>query len=600
MKKQRLGVLLFLALFFLLPSITSAQTSNEQIEKFKVDITINKDSSVNVVETITYDFGDNERHGIFRFVPKTYFKDDLKYRTVITDFSVEDFDGKAINAEFSSFGDKFEVKIGDRDVLISGVHTYSIKYKVDGAIGYFSDRDELYWNLTGNEWNVPIKNVESSVSISNFSGQEKLFFSCYSGKYGSSNDCSNSATTTVTDNGVTLTSIRELSQGEGITIAIGFPKGIVFEPTWIKKNTTLLISLGIDGLLLILLAYIIGRFWYVWSKEGKDPKGRSVIVPEYDVPDNLSPLEVSAILNQRIKTSDISSEIIHLAVLGYLIIKQSEKKILGFNAGAEYSLIRTDKTSVGIPEYDRLLLKNIFIGDDTFGKEVKLDDLKDEFYTIIDSIKIAVSKDVFEKGYYTKNNNDVLNTKFFGSLVFISAFALFSIIFSTFLTFWGIVHASVAFIAAQFIWIPLVIIAIAYFVMPKKTDKGIETKEKIEGLEMYLRIAEKNRLEFHNAPEKKPEIFEKLLPFAMTLGVAEIWAKEFADIYKTPPNWYQGYNNFAHANFASDFVREINSFSTTSNSTLSSHPSSSGSGFSASGGGGFSGGGGGGGGGLSW
>ncbi|MDQ4098069.1 MAG: DUF2207 domain-containing protein, partial [Actinomycetota bacterium] len=47
----------------------SAQGSGERILAFVVDVTINADTSLSVTEQIRYDFGDNERHGIFREIP---------------------------------------------------------------------------------------------------------------------------------------------------------------------------------------------------------------------------------------------------------------------------------------------------------------------------------------------------------------------------------------------------------------------------------------------------------------------------------------------------------------------------------------------------
>ena len=128
--------------------------------------------------------------------------------------------------------------------------------------------------------------------------------------------------------------------------------------------------------------------------------------------------------------------------------------------------------------------------------------------------------------------------------------------------------------------------------MAAKSKKGVLAKEYLLGLKEYLQIAEKDRLNFHNAPEKKPEIFEALLPYAMIFGVVEIWAKEFQGIYNSQPNWYESKSN----NFnAVSFGREMAVFSAMSTRSLSSSPAGSGSG-----GGGFSGGGGGGGGGSSW
>jgi hypothetical protein len=125
------------------------------------------------------------------------------------------------------------------------------------------------------------------------------------------------------------------------------------------------------------------------------------------------------------------------------------------------------------------------------------------------------------------------------------------------------------------------------------TQEGVLMKERLLGLRDYLQIAEKNRLEFHNAPEKSPALFEQLLPAALILGVSGIWAKEFADIYTQPPQWYSGSGGAGFS--AGAFVSDMNGFSSAASSSLAASPSSSGSG-----GGGFSGGGRGGGGGGSW
>jgi uncharacterized membrane protein len=133
--------------------------------------------------------------------------------------------------------------------------------------------------------------------------------------------------------------------------------------------------------------------------------------------------------------------------------------------------------------------------------------------------------------------------------------------------------------------------------MPQKTLKGVATKEYILGLKKYLSVAEKDRLKFHNAPDKNPQRFEKLLPYAMVLGVEKEWAEQFKDIYKQNPNWYEDRTGSPVAFNSLIFVNSLNSFSSEANSSLYSNPSSGasgGSGFSGGGsGGGFGGGGGG-------
>jgi uncharacterized membrane protein len=127
--------------------------------------------------------------------------------------------------------------------------------------------------------------------------------------------------------------------------------------------------------------------------------------------------------------------------------------------------------------------------------------------------------------------------------------------------------------------------------MPKRTLAGAKLAKQVLGLKLYLNVAEKDRLEFHDAPAKTPERFEKLLPYAIALGVETQWAKQFEGIYNTPPSWY----NDRYGTFSTlALVGSLNHFHSVSSSTLSSSPHSSGSGFSGgSSGGGFGGGGGG-------
>jgi uncharacterized membrane protein len=162
----------------------------------------------------------------------------------------------------------------------------------------------------------------------------------------------------------------------------------------------------------------------------------------------------------------------------------------------------------------------------------------------------------------------------------------------------GIVCAFVGFAWVQSI--PLVIsglIIFAFsFAMGKRTKLGAETTEKINGLKLFLEVTEKDRLKFHNAPEKNPQLFEKFLPYAMVLHVEGQWAKQFENIYNTQPDWYSSttpgmFNALLLTN-------SLHDFSSRSESNMAATPASKGS--SGFGGGGFSGGGFGGGGGGSW
>jgi len=158
--------------------------------------------------------------------------------------------------------------------------------------------------------------------------------------------------------------------------------------------------------------------------------------------------------------------------------------------------------------------------------------------------------------------------------------------------------SQLGFIPVVSIVVSCIIIALFGMQMSKKTKLGAETKDYILGFKLFLSVTEKDRLDFHNAPEKNPEQFMEFLPYAIALGVENKWAKQFENIYITQPSWYQG--NMAGAFVASSFVSHMTDFSKSVNTGMAYVSKSAASGGFGGGGGGFSGGGFGGGGGGSW
>ncbi len=133
-----------------------------------------------------------------------------------------------------------------------------------------------------------------------------------------------------------------------------------------------------------------------------------------------------------------------------------------------------------------------------------------------------------------------------------------------------------------------------------------QVMDRIEGFGHYLSVAEKDRMNFHNPPERTPELFEKFLPYALALGVEQAWSEQFAGVLSRAaaspagsdrhysPRWYSG-RGFASRG-VTDFASSLGGSFSGAIASSSTAPGSS----SGSGGGGSSGGGGGGGGGSGW
>lgn len=541
-----------LSLFF---TTTALAQTGEQIRSFDVSVHIQPSSAIIVREKIVYDFGDQQKHGIFRTVPEK-----LK--------SVAVFDENNKPYTFKVSGQ--EIKIGDADKTITGIHTYIISYTIDRAIDYYKDFDELYWNVTGNDWLVPINSASVRVELSQPVAQNELRVSCYYGVKGSTQTCgTNPQTSSDKVYSVDANTTAALGAGEGITIAVGFPKGLVAQPTQAENIWQFILTYGILFLPIIVLVVMLRMWW----KKGRDPKGRGTIVAEYDAPDNLTPLELSAVLNQGIKSSDISAEIVHLATKGFLTITKTQEKGLIFKHD-EYILT---KTSDKIPEaeFDQKIITGLF-GEK---KEVKLSDLKMVFYKEASGIRKYVIASVVSKGYFPVSP-DTTRLKYvsYGAAFFVLIFLV------------AITKLLNGFAVVGLLFSGFIVILFAN-AMPKVTAEGALLRDKIKGLKLYMNVAEKDRINFHNAPEKNPALFEHLLAYAMVLGIEEKWAKQFESIYMTPPSWYHD-SNVAGFNSVM-FAHNMSAFNSVAATTIATSPG-------GSGGGGSSGGGGGGGGGGSW
>jgi len=561
----------------------------EQIDNFDVVIKINRDSSLNVEERINYNFGDLSRHGIYRDIPVKYKTGRGNYSLRISNISVLNNNKDPYQFKDSVKNGYLHIKIGDPNQYVSGKKLYIIDYTVERAINYFDTYDELYWNATGNEWNIPINWSSVRIILPEKVKEEQIKIKCFAGRIGSTDNCSDSLLLGSGDLKKEISFIQsKLSFREGLTIVVGLPKGILTKPSFLKNALNIIWDNKI--IFLPIMVFII--LFSLWWKKGRDPKGRGTIVAQYEPPDDLTPIEVGTIIDEKVDKRDISAEIINLAVKGYIKIKHIKKKTLIFSWGNDYLFQKLKEGNHLKNEFEKDLLYYLFKegkeieGETNVIEEIKLSKLKNKFYRHFQTLQKKVYENVARNGYFIKNPNKVR-----AGYSLIGIIVLFSIVFDG-----GMLHNNlinfVSIIATGILFI------IFSFLMPKKTKKGVLAKEQILGLKEYLMIAEKDRIKFHNAPEKNPQQFEKLLPYAMVLGVEKEWAGQFKGIYQNQPSWYEDANMTGFN--AILLTNQIGNFSKTANSALYSKPGGGVTGGSGFGGGGFSGGGFGGGGGGSW
>ncbi len=570
---------LLTALFLLSLALGApAAAKQRHLKKFYADIVVLPDGTVDVTENITFQFVGGPWHGINRSIPIEYSTSTgLNYTLFLDVKAITDDTGAKLRYDTSRERHYLNLKIYIPNADDS-TRTISIEYTVSDALKFFDDHDELYWNVTGDEWSIPIESAGAHIVFP--SNTENLRAKVFTGSFRSTG---HDAEFEISGTGVDVQTRGPLALHEGLTVSVAFDKGAVREPTAFSVLSRILRS---NWPLFLPIAAFFLMFWWWWNR-GRDPRLRP-IAAQYEPPDNLTPGEVGTLIDNSVDMRDITASIVDLAVRGYLVIQEKQQDhLLGLTHSKNYvfHLKKSHAEWTSLKPHEQQLLDGIFTAGNA-GDAVPLESLHNTFYTSIPAIKNQIFASLLGDGYYTHRPDSVRSSYIlFG---FVIGFILFAG------GIWLSNHSGMAplpFVVAG-ILTGIIICGFGWF-MPARTQTGVRALEGILGFEDFLAHVESDRF---NRTIKTPEMFEKFLPFAMALGVEKNWSKAFQGIYTQPPQWYQG--SYGPNFYPYLFANDLNSMSSLAATAMSSSPrSAEGSAFSGGGGGGFSGGGFGGGGG---
>jgi hypothetical protein len=539
------------------------------IRNFDDHVTVSPDGTIEVIEIIEARFTGTNWHGIYRTIPVEYATPQgLNYRLFLEPLSVTDDDAHPLKYEQSRQGryTQFKIYVPGAD---NSMRTVIVHYRVLNALRFFDDHDELYWNVTGDESDIPIESASARIELP--AGVTGLHAIAYTGVFGSRAEDAHVETK---DNGVEVRTARSLGFHEGLTAVVGWDKGFVHPPgplasLWLFSRSNW--PLGIP-----ILAAIV-MFW-VWRTRGREPE-RGAIAVQYEPPDKLTPGECGTLVDDEAAMRDITATLVDLAVKGYLTIEQKDDtRLLGLLHSKDY-VFHMKKPATewsAMRPHEQEMLVALF--DAGASPDVKLSGLQNHFYTHLPEIRNGIFDALVGDGYYL-HRPDTLRQGYTGVGLLIGLLLIFSS--GPLARFTGI--ATLTWIIAG-ILSGVVICGFGWF-MPARTIAGARTFEKVLGFEQFLGRVESDRIE---RIEKTPELFEKYLPYAMALHVEKKWVQAFAGIAMQPPRWYQGpYESGFQPYF---LVNDLNMMSSQAWSVMASSPRSS-SGGSGFGGGGGSGGG---------
>jgi hypothetical protein len=313
-----------------------AAAAGEAIRLFTTEIYLETEDAFTVVEKITYDFGQLQRHGIFREIPVRYGRGRAAdYRISLDVESVTDESGINQPYQTSTSGRNLRIRIGDPNRKVTGTKDYVIRYRVQRGILYFEDHDELYWNVTGTEWPVPIDRAEAEVFLPEGAPLELIAHNCFTGPMGAvGSDCVERASNGI----VSFATDRPLRGKEGLTVAVWLPKGVLIEPTALEKLLSRIGDYLSPWTLLPLATFLI--LLYLWRSRGRDPRGRDAIPVAYQAPDGMTPAELGTVVDEKVDMEDITSSILDLAVRGFLEIEEIDATKFLFFSDRDYALIK--------------------------------------------------------------------------------------------------------------------------------------------------------------------------------------------------------------------------------------------------------------------
>ena len=559
-----------LALLTLTPMAAAAQRTLV-IQGFAATVDVQPDGSIVVEETIVPRFT-GSWNGIFRTIPVQYkTPQGLNYTLRLDIQSVTDGDGGTLKYESSSERHYRKLKIWVPGA-VDATKTVRLRYRVSNGLRFFEEHDELYWHITGDEWEVPIESAAALVRLPD--GVSGVRATAFRGAYGSTDQ----ATVTIAPDGVRVQAAGGLGFREGLTVVVGWNPGVVDRPTAAERVAGTVYS----NLPLAIPPLVLLGMWRVWRARGRDPE-LLPIAAQYTPPDGLTPAELGTLVDGKPDMRDITATIVDLAVRGYVHITETvDERLFGLISNKEYAFtVKKPRNEWTLKSHERDLLTAMFGSSDS----VSLSQLKNKFYKHLPGIREDLYGMLVRGGYYTGRPDRV---RLLYIALGIGAGVLLAVGGSSIMIGLGMQPAAaiVAGIASG------LIIALFGWFMPARTVKGTRELEKVLGFQEFLSRVDGDRL---NQMVKTPEMFEKFLPFAMALAVEENWAKAFEGIYREPPQWYSGPAG-VHAFRPGTFTSSLGAMSTQAAAVMASAPrSSGGSGFSGgSSGGGFGGGGGGG------
>ena len=545
--------------------ITTSFANDFEVRSFHVDINIHADGSFDVKETIDIFFNE-KRRGIYRLIPYQYLINDKKYNVKITDIDLEGEKTKTSNENQHK-----KIRIGDANVYIEGHKTYYINYQVSKALIEHQDAFEFYWNLTGNEWDVPIELASFTITYPDNVSLEKKDIRIFADDYGSEFTAIDYE---ITRNQLKGKSTQTINPGKGISVSTRIDaKYLSLTPGSLRQIE--IPKVYPKDLYFPIPAMILG--WFLWLWNSKDRRKLSdTVEDQYHPPADMGPTEVGTFFDHQVNNRDMLALIPKWGNEGIIKLEsvpnEDEKFDIYFHKEGDI-----DNAA---PLYEQELFNGLFENNNI----IFLEDLKNKFYKIFSASKSNFSKDIILNHLYDAKSKNKFHNPW--SIILWLGFILIGIFLLVNFHFWISGALLIVFAIAGII---------ITFSRPKLGDRGFRIHNHLRGLEKFL--SDPDPANIRRLVTRDASYLDKIFPYVVAFGLDEKWnskLKTIDDMYQDPAWYYERGSHSGGSNIGS-FSKAFSprSIESAFTSSPASSGGSGGGGVSGSSGGGFGGGGGG-------
>lgn len=524
----RLASSVLILIFLVAPA--AAQPRSYSVQSFRMSLQVNPDSSLGVQEAITFDFKGSHQ-GIYRTIPIRYERHGFSYDLRVDGIQVLDDRGGPLKTEVSYPGRYVKIKAwvaGAQDAA----RTVTLIYTVRRGLLAFDDHDELYWNVTGNEWAAPIREIEAIVGVPKSVPAESVRTLAFTGAFGA---VGKDYTLDRAENFLVFRTTRPLGIREGLTVVVGWPTGYVRFPSRAQQIGWFLLDQRWFALPLLVFT---GCF-LAWRRFGRDPLGERSVKVEYEPPAGLRPGEAGTLVDESVHPRDVVATVVDLAVRGHVHIKQVQGTALSGEADYLFTLPKPWLGDPDIAPFEVIVLAQVFGAGGV--KSMKLlSEIRRDSKAIFPPIRDQIYRDLVEKKYFLASPQSVRRFwRVLGGFLLVLPLGLFHLVIGG----WDASPFSLSMLLALALS-GLIVLAFAR-VMPRKTFRGAQAKLRVRGFQEFLERAEKDRLK-----RLPPDTLHRWLPYAIALGVEEAWIWNFEGITIADPTWYESSKPFTIGSYS--------------------------------------------------